>query len=83
MLAIELENKRHVFRTTTGTFRRHTKEEVALDGISPEIDEGEMFGAKLRSRLPEAPTPRQHWALQKTLWRSRGLEWTGSSRFCW
>ena len=44
MLAIELENIRHVFRTTTGTFRRHTKEVVALDGVSLEIDEGEMFG---------------------------------------
>ncbi len=44
MLAIELENIRHVFRTTTGTFRRRAKEVVALDGVSLEIDEGEMFG---------------------------------------
>ena len=44
MPAIELENSRHVFRTTTGTFRRHSREVVALDDVSLEIDEGEMFG---------------------------------------
>ena len=44
MSTIELDNIRHVFRTTTGTFRRRAKEVVALDGVSLEIDEGEMFG---------------------------------------
>ena len=44
MAAIELDKVRHVFRVTTGTFRRHSKEVVALDGISLGIDEGELFG---------------------------------------
>ena len=44
MAAIELDKVRHVFRVTTGTFRRHSKEVVALDGISLGFDEGELFG---------------------------------------
>ena len=44
MPAIKLENIRHVFRTTTGTFRRRSREVVALDDVSLEIEEGEMFG---------------------------------------
>lgn len=44
MIAIELEDVRHVFRTTTGTIRRHSREIVALDGVSLQIEEGELFG---------------------------------------
>jgi ABC-2 type transport system ATP-binding protein len=42
--AIELRDVRRLFRTTTGTLRRHTKEIVALDGLSLDVDEGELFG---------------------------------------
>src|SRR2546421_9172485 len=42
--AIELRDVRRVFRTSTGTLRRHTKEIVALDGLSLEVAEGELFG---------------------------------------
>ena len=42
--AIELHEVRRVFRTSTGTLRRHTKEIVALDGISLDVGEGELFG---------------------------------------
>ncbi|MCH7736837.1 MAG: ABC transporter ATP-binding protein [Chloroflexi bacterium] len=44
MNAIELENIRHVFRVTTGTIRRRSKEIVAVDGVSLQIEEGELFG---------------------------------------
>jgi ABC-2 type transport system ATP-binding protein len=44
MPAIKLENIRHVFQTTTGTVRRRSREVVALDDVSLEIEEGEMFG---------------------------------------
>ena len=44
MIAIELQNIRHVFRVTTGTIRRRSKEIVALDAISLQIEEGELFG---------------------------------------
>ncbi len=44
MSAIELESVRHVFRVTTGTIRRRTKEIVALDEVSLQIEEGELFG---------------------------------------
>ena len=44
MAAIELDNVRHVFRVTTGTIRRHSKEVVALAGLSLQIEEGELFG---------------------------------------
>src|SRR5256712_6641640 len=42
--AIELRDVRRVFRTSTGTLRRHTKEILALDGLSLEVVEGELFG---------------------------------------
>src|SRR5258706_15693322 len=42
--AIELRDVRRLFRATTGTLRRHTKEIVALDGLSFEVGEGELFG---------------------------------------
>jgi ABC-2 type transport system ATP-binding protein len=42
--AIELRNVRRVFRTSTGTFRRRRKEVVALDGLTLDIAEGELFG---------------------------------------
>ena len=44
MPAIELENVRHVFRVTTGTFRRRSREVLALDGVSMQIEAGELFG---------------------------------------
>ncbi|MCH8298357.1 MAG: ABC transporter ATP-binding protein, partial [Chloroflexi bacterium] len=44
MIAIELESVRHVFRVTTGTIRRRSKEIVALDAVSLQIEEGELFG---------------------------------------
>ena len=44
MTAIELDNLRRVFHTTTGTLRRHAKEVVALDGVSLDVSEGELFG---------------------------------------
>src|SRR5207249_5731456 len=42
--AIELRDVRRLFRATTGTLRRHTKEIVALDGLSLDVGEGELFG---------------------------------------
>src|SRR5438093_506121 len=42
--AIELHDVRRVFRTSTGTLRRHTKEILALDGLSLDVAEGELFG---------------------------------------
>ena len=44
MNAIELEVVRQVFRVTTGTIRRRSKEVVALDGVSFQVEEGELFG---------------------------------------
>lgn len=44
MNAIEIENLRRVYKTTIGTFRRKTKEVVAVDDISFEIKNGELFG---------------------------------------
>jgi len=44
MPAIELENVRRIFRTTTGVLRRRTKEVVALDGLTLSVGEGELFG---------------------------------------
>jgi ABC-2 type transport system ATP-binding protein len=44
MSAIELRHVRRVFHTTTGTLRRKAKEVVALDGLSLEVAEGELFG---------------------------------------
>src|SRR5207253_4468912 len=42
--AIELRDVRRLFRATTGTLRRHTKEIVALGGLSLDVGEGELFG---------------------------------------
>ncbi len=44
MPAIELDRVRRIFRTTVGTVRRHAKEVVALDDVSLEVAEGELFG---------------------------------------
>src|SRR6058998_2730378 len=44
MSAIELRDVRRVFHTTTGTLRRKAKEVVALDGLSLQVGEGELFG---------------------------------------
>lgn len=44
MNAIEIENLRRVYKTTIGTIRRKTKEVVAVDDVSFEIKEGELFG---------------------------------------
>jgi len=44
MSVIELRNLRRVFRTTTGVLRRKVKEIVAVDGISFDVEEGELFG---------------------------------------
>ena len=44
MIAIEMQDVRHVFRVTTGTIRRRSKEIVALDAVSLQIEEGELFG---------------------------------------
>lgn len=44
MKAIEVEHLRRVYRTTIGTFKRHTKEVVAVDDISFEVEPGELFG---------------------------------------
>ena len=44
MSAIEVRNLRRVFHATIGTFRRHTKEVVAVDDISFDVRTGELFG---------------------------------------
>ena len=44
MSAIELRDVTRVFHTSTGTLRRRAKEIVALDGLSLEVAEGELFG---------------------------------------
>ena len=44
MNAIQLHDIHRIFRTTTGTIRRHRKDVVALDGLSLEVPEGELFG---------------------------------------
>ncbi len=44
MSAIELDNVRRIFRTSTGVFRRRRKEVVALDRLSLSVGEGELFG---------------------------------------
>lgn len=44
MSAIELEELRRVFSPTVGTIRRRKREVVAVDGISFEIEPGEVFG---------------------------------------
>ncbi|MHB8631978.1 MAG: ABC transporter ATP-binding protein [Candidatus Limnocylindria bacterium] len=44
MNAIELRDVRRTFHVTTGTIRRHGKDVVALDGLSLEVPDGELFG---------------------------------------
>ena len=44
MSAIEVRSLRRVFRATIGTFRRHTKEVLAVDDISFDVRAGELFG---------------------------------------
>src|SRR6266513_324272 len=42
--AIEVENLRRVYKTTTGVLRRKVKEVVAVDDISFDVRPGELFG---------------------------------------
>jgi ABC-2 type transport system ATP-binding protein len=44
MAAIEAENLRRTYRSTSGFFRRRAKEIEAVRGISFHVDEGELFG---------------------------------------
>jgi len=44
MNAIEISHLRRVFKTTIGVFRRTTKEVVAVDDVSFDIQAGELFG---------------------------------------
>ena len=44
MNAIEIFNLKRQFKTTIGVIKRQTKEVVAVDGISFDIQEGELFG---------------------------------------
>jgi len=44
MSVIEIRDLRRVFRTTIGVLRRKAKEIVAVDGISFDVEEGELFG---------------------------------------
>ena len=44
MNAIEVNNLRRVFKTTMGVIKRTTKEVVAVDGVSFDIHEGELYG---------------------------------------
>jgi ABC-2 type transport system ATP-binding protein len=44
MSAIEVRDLRRVFRATIGTIRRRTKEVIAVDGISFDVRDGELFG---------------------------------------
>ncbi len=44
MSAIEVEELRRVFTPTVGTIRRRKRKVVAVDGISFEIEPGEVFG---------------------------------------
>ena len=44
MSAIEVEGLRRIFTPTIGTIRRRKREVVAVDGISFEIEAGEVFG---------------------------------------
>jgi ABC-2 type transport system ATP-binding protein len=41
---VQIENLKRVYKTTTGVFKRKTKEIVALDGIDLSIAKGELFG---------------------------------------
>ena len=44
MNAIEVRDLHRIFRATIGTIRRRTKEVTAVDGISFDVQEGELFG---------------------------------------
>ena len=44
MNAVEVRNLHRVFRATIGTFRRHTKEVVAVEDVSFDVRAGELFG---------------------------------------
>jgi ABC-2 type transport system ATP-binding protein len=44
MYAIEVRNLRRTFRTTVGVVRRKPKEIVAVDDVSFEVQDGELFG---------------------------------------
>ena len=44
MAVIEAENLRRTYRTTTGTLRRRSLEVEAVQGVSFEVGEGELFG---------------------------------------
>jgi ABC-2 type transport system ATP-binding protein len=44
MNTIQVRNLRRVYRTTIGVFRRKTKEVVAVDDISFDVQPGELFG---------------------------------------
>src|SRR5439155_15048230 len=44
MPAITLDHVRRVFRTSTGVIRRKRKDVVALEDLSLEVGEGELFG---------------------------------------
>jgi ABC-2 type transport system ATP-binding protein len=41
---IEVEDLRRAYRVKTGVFRRTAKEVIAVDGISFQVDSGELFG---------------------------------------
>ena len=44
MAVVEADNLRRTYRTTTGTIRRRSLEVEAVQGVSFEIGEGELFG---------------------------------------
>jgi len=44
MNTITVKNLKRIYRTTTGVIRRKSKEVIAVDDISFEIKEGELFG---------------------------------------
>ena len=44
MQTIEVSELRRVYRTTVGVIRRKTKEVLAVDGLSFDVKEGELFG---------------------------------------
>lgn len=44
MAAIEVEHLRRVFRTTIGLLRRRTGKDLAVDDLSFQVSDGELFG---------------------------------------
>src|SRR5437899_4391929 len=44
MPVVEAEDLRRTYRTTTGAFRRRSKDVEAVRGVSFEVGEGELFG---------------------------------------